>query len=117
VFAKNVRPEHLSAFAAAREIAAPDYLIIEFINAARRLTSVGQLDEKSALAGLQSVRNLAFHSFDTAGIASEIWSLRKNFTAYDAGYVALAQILNAPLLTCDGRLRSAAAAHTRVNLI
>lgn len=117
VFARNVWPEHKSAFAAAEAIAAPDYLMIEFMNAARRLSSLGQVDEKSALAGLHFVQRLAFHSFDTTGIAAEIWSLRYNFSAYDAGYLALAEILNAPLLTCDMRLRSAAAAHTMVQLI
>jgi len=36
-----------------------------------------------------------------------IWSLRDNLTAYDAAYVALAESLPAPLLTCDRRLAKA----------
>jgi predicted nucleic acid-binding protein len=33
-----------------------------------------------------------------------IWELRHNLTAYDAAYVALAEALDAPLLTCDRAL-------------
>ena len=36
-----------------------------------------------------------------------VWSLRDNLTAYDAAYVALAEALDAPLLTRDRRLASA----------
>ena len=36
-----------------------------------------------------------------------IWSWRSNLTAYDAAYVALAEVLNGPLLTTDVRLANA----------
>ena len=36
--------------------------------------------------------------------ACRIWALRKNLSAYDAAYVALAEVLDAPLLTLDARL-------------
>ena len=35
-----------------------------------------------------------------------IWELRHNATAYDASYLALAEVLDAPLVTCDRRLAS-----------
>jgi predicted nucleic acid-binding protein len=35
-----------------------------------------------------------------------IWSFRHNTTAYDASYLALAEVLDAPLVTCDRRLAS-----------
>ena len=38
---------------------------------------------------------------------NRIWELRHNMTAYDAVYVALAESLSAPLLTCDERLAKA----------
>ena len=44
-----------------------------------------------------------------------IWTLRDNFTAYDAAYIALAEVLNIPLVTCDARL-TAASGHS-ANLI
>lgn len=117
VYAKNPQPDHLSAFAAARAICVPEYLMIEFLSATRRLASLGQIDEVVALAGIQHARRLVLHSYDTSRFAEEIWSLRHNFSAYDAGYIALARALNAPLLTCDQRLKSAAAAHTVVRVM
>ena len=36
-----------------------------------------------------------------------IWAWRSNLSAYDAAYVALAEILNGPLLTTDARLAGA----------
>ena len=35
-----------------------------------------------------------------------VWELRHNVTAYDACYLALAEVLDAPLVTCDKRLAS-----------
>jgi predicted nucleic acid-binding protein len=40
-----------------------------------------------------------------------MWELRHNVTAYDAAFLALAEALEAPLVTCDARL-SRAAGHT-----
>jgi predicted nucleic acid-binding protein len=37
-----------------------------------------------------------------------IWELRNNLSAYDAVYVSLAEVLDAPLITCDRRLAGAA---------
>ena len=35
-----------------------------------------------------------------------MWELRHNFTAYDAACIALAEALEAPLITCDRALTS-----------
>jgi predicted nucleic acid-binding protein len=45
-----------------------------------------------------------------------IWELRNNLTAYDAAYVALAEALDAPLLTRDKRLAAAAGHHAQIEL-
>jgi predicted nucleic acid-binding protein len=46
-----------------------------------------------------------------------VWDLPANLTAYDAVYVALAEALDAPLLTRDWRLAAAARHHVRVELV
>jgi predicted nucleic acid-binding protein len=46
-----------------------------------------------------------------------VWELRDNLTAYDAVYVALAEVLDAPPLTRDRRLATAAGHHVRVELV
>jgi predicted nucleic acid-binding protein len=37
-------------------------------------------------------------------LLDRVWALRNNLSAYDAFYVALAEVLDAPLITRDGRL-------------
>ncbi|RED36140.1 hypothetical protein BJ123_10873 [Rhodopseudomonas thermotolerans] len=46
-----------------------------------------------------------------------IWQLRNNLTAYDATYVALAEVLEAPLLTRDKRLAGAAGHRAQIELV
>jgi predicted nucleic acid-binding protein len=46
-----------------------------------------------------------------------IWDLRNNLTAYDASYVALAEALDAPLLTRDRRLAGAAGHRAQIELV
>jgi predicted nucleic acid-binding protein len=46
-----------------------------------------------------------------------VWELRNNFTAYDAVYVALAEALEAPLLTRDRRLGAAAGHRAMIELV
>ena len=40
-------------------------------------------------------------------LLDRMWDLRHNITAYDAAYVALAERLQAVLITCDARLAAA----------
>jgi predicted nucleic acid-binding protein len=46
-----------------------------------------------------------------------IWTLRDNLTAYDAMYVALAEVLKAPLLTCDRKLAAAPGHNARIEVV
>ncbi len=46
-----------------------------------------------------------------------MWELRENLTAYDAVYVALADVLDGILLTCDGPLSRAPGLADRVVLV
>jgi len=46
-----------------------------------------------------------------------IWALRHNVTAYDAVYLALAEALDAPLITCDRALTSLTGHAAKVELI
>jgi len=50
-------------------------------------------------------------------LLNRIWNLRHNMTAYDAAYVALAETLQAPLLTRDAKLAPAAGHGARVELV
>lgn len=47
---------------------------------------------------------IARHEFEPLG--GRVWELRHQFTAYDASYMALAEILECPLVTCDRKVRT-----------
>jgi len=46
-----------------------------------------------------------------------VWELRDTLTAYDAVYVALAELLDATLLTCDRRIPAASGHCANVEVI
>jgi predicted nucleic acid-binding protein len=50
-------------------------------------------------------------------LLDRMWELRANVTAYDAAYVALAEQLGAPVITCDGKLASASGPRCAFELI
>ena len=50
-------------------------------------------------------------------LARRAWELRDNFSAYDAMYWALAEALDATLVTCDGPFGAALRHSTRVEVI
>jgi predicted nucleic acid-binding protein len=66
---------------------------------------------------MEDYRSLALVRYRISPFLSPLWQLRHNMTAYDACYVALAEALDAELVTLDSRLASAAGSSARVKLI
>ena len=85
-------------------IAAPHILHAEVANKLRKFALLGKLSmDAASLAHAEAVKlPIELFSYDT--VAERIWSLRANVSAYDAWYVALAELLDAPLVTLDQRL-------------
>ena len=85
---------------------APHLLDIEVLSVLRGLVLKGTLTEESADAARRDHFDLLIDRQDTGPLAERIWSLRHQYTAYDASYLALAEALDAPLHTCDRKLDS-----------
>jgi len=66
---------------------------------------------------LDDLLDLPLTRYPHEPLLERIWALRNNLTAYDAAYVALAEALDAPLVTCDGRMASAAGHHAAVEVV
>ena len=95
---------------------APHLLDVEVAHALRRCALRGDIDERH---GRDSFGDLTAMSIERHGhqpLLERIWQLRHNLTACDAAYLALAESLDAPLLTRDSALASVAGHHARVVL-
>ncbi len=78
--------------------------------------ATGDLTPARAAEAVEDLRDLPITRHEHVMLLPRIWQLRRNLTAYDAAYVALADALDATLLTRDGKL-ARAAGRTRVELL
>ena len=89
------------------DLCAPRLLDVELLHALRRLVIGGQLSEDRAADARDDFAALAVDRYDHVALADRTWELRHNLTAYDATFVAMAELLGVPLITCDTRLANA----------
>jgi predicted nucleic acid-binding protein len=88
-------------------LAAPHFLYAEVANQLRRFAFNGLLSQDVASLAYAQLCEMPIDLFPFEPVAERVWELRKNVTAYDAWYVALAELLGAPLATLDLRLTRA----------
>ncbi|MGI5220054.1 type II toxin-antitoxin system VapC family toxin [Nocardia sp. CA-290969] len=97
---------------------APHLIDAEVGHVLRRHERRGMIDDAAAAIGLRMLGTLVDHRYSHHGwLASEAWALRHTITFYDALYVALAQRLDIPLLTCDEKLSKAPGLPCRIELV
>jgi predicted nucleic acid-binding protein len=85
-------------------LAAPHLMPVEAANILRRAARAGDLSADAAALAHEDLIALPVDLFPYEPHAHRVWELRDNLTAYDAWYVALAEDLDAPLLTLDVRV-------------
>ncbi len=85
-------------------LSAPHLLDLELAQVLRRHTRRGALDASRGEGALRDFQDLRIERYPHHPFLGRIWSLRENATAYDAAYLALAEALDAPLLTADWKL-------------
>jgi predicted nucleic acid-binding protein len=93
------------------EVAAPVTLDLEVLNVMRKQVRDGYVSADRATVTLDVFFDLSIERFPTELLSPRIWELRNNMTSYDASYVALSEMLEAPLYTCDGKI-GRSAGHT-----
>ena len=96
---------------------APHLLDLEVTQVLRRCVAAGQIDEERGRAALSDLSEFPLRRYPHVLLLPRVWELRNNFTAYDAVYVALAEVIDAPLLTRDQRLAAAARRHVKVEVV
>jgi len=88
-------------------VAAPDLLPYEVTNVLRRHRAAGALSDAEARLAFDGLAALPVDLWPFTTLQTEIWRLSGAVSAYDAAYVALAELLGCPLLTRDRRLARA----------
>ena len=83
---------------------APHLLDLEVAQVLRRLTHLKEITAARAHEAISDYAGLLVERSAHSDLLRRVWELRDSMTAYDGAYVALAEALDAPLLTCDGRL-------------
>lgn len=96
---------------------APHLIDVEVAHVVRRLVMLRLLDPRSGAEALQDLADLDIERHPHTFLLGSIWRLRHNLTAYDAAYVALAEVLGQTLVTGDARMAGAPSLPVDVELV
>ena len=102
------RPESLHA---------PHLIDLEAAQVLRRFVVAGAIAPARGEEAVEDLRDLSLVRYPHHMLLERVWQLRDNLTAYDAAYVALAEALDAPLVTCDRKLASPGRHRARIEVI
>ena len=95
---------------------APSLIDLEVLQVLRRYEARKELNPARAEEALELLRVFPLERYPHDLLAGRIWQLRASLTAYDASYVALAEGLRAPLVTCDAKLAGAKGTTAKMEL-
>lgn len=89
---------------ATEQLHVPHLIDAEIANGLRRRVAARLLGPDAGWQALDAWRRLGMTRYPMFSVLGRLWQLRDNLSAYDASYVALAELLDCALLTADGRL-------------
>lgn len=102
---------------AGEDLVAPAIVDLEVLSAWRRLVISGDMTAARADYAVERLAELPITRAPMERLLARIWTLRDDLTPYDAAYVALAEQIDAPLLTADSRLANSPGPACRFRLI
>ncbi|MFI4991672.1 MAG: type II toxin-antitoxin system VapC family toxin [Solirubrobacterales bacterium] len=100
-----------------QQLFAPEIVDLELAAVWRGAIRTGRLDEQRSRRALADLAVLRLVRVRHRMLMPRIWELRHNLTPYDAAYVALAETLDATLLTADGRSARAPSLRCDIELL
>ena len=104
-------------FQDADEFHSPHLVDVEVTQGLRRLARAGEVSPHRAAEAISDLADLDLHRHAHLDLLARAWRLRENITAYDAMYVALAEALDAPIITCDAPLATAPGHRVHIEVI
>ena len=99
------------------DLHAPHLLDVEVLSALRRLVHGGEVPVGRAEEAIEDLALLRLTRHGHVDLAPRVWELRRNLTAYDALYLALAESLDALVVTCDGPFGAAVRQPARIEVV
>lgn len=98
-------------------VAAPDLVDVEAVAVLRKRWLAGTMSDRRFETAIGDLEQFAIDRYPTLPLMRRAFELRANVTAYDASYVALAELLGCELLTGDGRLAGALGPSCTIRLV
>ena len=98
-------------------LSAPELVDLEVTSVLRRQVAAGAVSARRASMAIQDLVALPLQRARHRDLLARCWELRENLTIYDAAYVALAEALQADLLTGDRRLARAPGPRCRIETL
>ena len=98
-------------------LTAPELVDLEVASVWRRQVREGAMDARRAALALADLTALPLRRVPHRALLARCWELRDNLTTYGASYVALAEALEATLLTGDGRLARASGPRCHIEVL
>lgn len=99
------------------QVHVPHSIDLEIANALRRGVVASRVEPGDAWTALDRWRRLGVSRYAVVQLLDRVWDLRENLSAYDASYVALAEVLDCALLTADVRLGRASGLRCPVTVV
>jgi predicted nucleic acid-binding protein len=99
------------------DLHSPHLVDVEVTQGLRRLVRSGEVSPGRAAEAIADLADLDLHRHAHLDLLTRAWKLRENVTAYDAMYVALAEALDAPVVTCDTPLAKTPGHHARIEVV
>jgi len=99
------------------ELHSPHLADVEVTQGLRRLVREGEVSSDRAAEAIADLADLDLHRHAHLDLLTRAWKLRENITAYDAMYVALAEALDAPIVTCDAPLAKSPGHRAQIEVI
>ncbi len=104
-------------FVSGETLHCPHLIDVEVAHMVRRYAADGEIDAERGRDAMADLAAFPIRRYAHDILLQRVWTLRHNLTAYDATYVALAEALDATLVTRDKRLAAAAGQFARIAVV